>query len=250
MDPQTTIKFVDYPLYAVDFKQYAKRNSELYPTLRQKVNQVVAFPLKATALFFEALVQANWMTLTHMRISFFQNVLGYYGPLDKFRPPSDIYLAAFKVAFWILGTAWYTTKTTCELFVQKMWGDLNGKSLYYLQRFNPEIDMDHIQTKELVLNASKVPAEIQVDTLLQLFDQINFTDSKAPGYMKESSRMEYETTYTVAELRTSIAKYVHNVKNRVAFLGTPRPLIRQNSCAFINTSKMRRVFRSIKSLKN
>lgn len=224
MDPYTTIKLLDNPLYVVDFKQYAKKSSESHLTLRQRINHVATFPLKATTLFFEALVRANWMTLTHLRISFFQNVLGYYGPLSKFKPPSDIYLATFKVAFWILGTAWYTTKTTCDLFVQKMWGDRNDKSIHYLERFNPEIDMSHIQTKELVLDASKVPAEIQVDSLLTLFDAINFTVPNAPGYMAETSRVENKKTYSVEELRTSLAKYIYNVKNRVAFLGTPPAL--------------------------
>ncbi len=222
LDPKTTITLSVSPAYVIDFKKYAKKTTREQVQLEERIRQVVYFPIRITTIFFQALIEANWSSLTHMRISFFQNVLGYYGPLEKFKPPEDLHLVVFKIAFWVLGTAWYTTTRACDLFAQRMWGDQQfQKERHDLTRFNWEIDMSHICTKQKALNASHVPVELQVGTLLTIFDAINFTDPTAPGYMAPTSRQEGKTTYTVQELRTSLEKFIHDVNNRIAFLGTP-----------------------------
>lgn len=92
----------------------------------------------------------------------------------------------------------------------------------YLMQFAPqEINLLHLVAKKTSIDVSHVPANIQVSTLLNLYDQINFTNKDAPGYMPELARLEARKTFSVAELRQHLNVFVNNVNGRVPFLGTP-----------------------------
>ena len=80
-----------------------------------------------------------------------------------------------------------------------------------------ELDVDHIKTEELELDASAVPEDITVDTLASIFDKINFTNPRAPGYMANSTRRGFTPGQLKAQLRT----FIERVNRREPFLGTP-----------------------------
>lgn len=87
---------------------------------------------------------------------------------------------------------------------------------------DPLINTKHLKTKNQNIDVSGVPGEITVDSLVDIFNEINFTDPNRPGYMPELSRREGETIYTVPQLRNALEQnFVRRVNSREAFLGTP-----------------------------
>ena len=107
-------------------------------------------------------------------------MMGYYGSLSNFRPPENIYLAAFKVFFWAAAVFWCFTTTALRLLIDQMSPPSNT---FLTELAGGEINIEHLQTKELSIDVSGVPKEITVDTLTTLFDEINFSDRNKPGYM-------------------------------------------------------------------
>lgn len=211
----TTITFIKSPPYIVDFREFAPQSQKQeILALNQKVQRIALGSLQLIKHFFIALHEATYQTFSNAGISFKHIVLGYYGSLHNFRPPGDIYLAVFKVAYWILGMAWCLTTTTARLFVEKVSPTSNSS---VLSNFSKDLNVAHIKTNELSMDVSGVPKEIKVDNLAEIFDQINFTHSELPGYMVSTSRQEG----TEAQLKESLATFISNVNKRVAFLGTP-----------------------------
>ena len=74
---------------------------------------------------------------------------------------TDFYLAAFKVAFWVFGLG-YTFVATVSRTVIKEYFPANPEKL---RRFMPEgMDPRHIQSTEVTLDASRVPAVLNKST--------------------------------------------------------------------------------------
>lgn len=216
-----TIKLVENPIFTVDFKQFIEKEKQAeHLNLRQRVSAAAAFPFYLIKCFFIALAKAAYVTFKNSGVSFKYIVLGYYGSLRNFSPPADIYLAVFKVAFWILGMGWCLTKTTTRLFLERVAPD--SPSFSYLSNYSGnEIDVSHIKTSEVDLDISTIPDEIKIDNLAQMFDEINFADEKAPGYIGPASRQEGVQTYEIDELKKSLETFIEHLKKRKAFLGTP-----------------------------
>jgi hypothetical protein len=212
-----TIQYVDNPPFAINFRQYGKKVVEL--SVLQRVEKVVAQPFELTKFVFVAVVQSGRTTLGYSWISFKWIVLGHYGPLDDDRPPPhDLYLIVFKVVFWAMAILWCFTTTAFRLFLEQ----LDPPSKVFLTQFTGgEIDIEHLRTKELAIDVSAVPEDVTVDTLVTMFDVINFSQPNQPGYMAPSSRQEDTALYSVKELKEALSKYIANVKGRKAFLGTP-----------------------------
>jgi hypothetical protein len=210
----TKIVFIDAPKFEIDFRTF----DPLANIEDQKTQNVAQILFKLIPVIMTSMVKASWVTLTYSGVSFKQNVLGFYGAWENFRPPSDIYLAAFKVAFWALGLVWCATTTTVRFVIQ----DLFPTTPTFLASYASKgINIHHIRTNESGIDVSGVEAHVSVNDLLTIYDQINFADPSQPGYMKGSSRQEYTTIYTVPDLRQALVTFVNQVNGRVAFLGTP-----------------------------
>jgi hypothetical protein len=208
-----TITFIPNPPFSVDFKQY-REPEKVQETLT--VSGVAFRSLKLVALLFKAFGEAVFITLSYSGASFKQIVLGYYGKGIKF--PENGYLVVFKAAFWVLNLGWCVATTTLRLFIHKAY----PLSHEFLSKYSGgEINVAHIRTEEISIDVSGVDQSVTVDNLLQIYDEINFDDQEAPGYMSESSRKEEQKTYTKEELREGLEAFTRNVNGRVAFLGTP-----------------------------
>jgi hypothetical protein len=211
----TTITFIQQPPFVIDFKQYSKgvKSEE-----EQTVQNIVFKALKLIPVIVASLAQASYLTLKHSGSSFKVIVLGFYGDWSKFSLPRDFYLVVFKVAFWVLGLGWCTLTTTFRLTSEKLF----PASSQFLKNYaDGGIDVEHIKTNELGIDVSQVHADVQIDNLAQIFNEINFTARLKEGYMAPRSRQEGDTTYTEAELSAALNVFIDHVKNRVAFLGTP-----------------------------
>jgi len=210
----TTIVFIPEPKFEIDFRAFAP-SANIEDEKTQSVAQIL---FKLIPVIMASMVKASWVTLSYSGVSFKQNVLGFYGAWSKFHPPSDIYLAVFKVAFWALGLVWCATTTTIRFVMQ----DLFPTTSTFLASYATKgINIHHIRTNESGIDVSGVEAQVSVNDLLTIYDEINFNDPSQPGYMKDSSRQEYTTTYSVPDLRQALVTFVDNVNGRVAFLGTP-----------------------------
>ena len=223
-----SITFIEQPLFRVDFAQFSQGINEQQPqpSCLQRVERVAFSAIELVKSVFIAVTQSAYLTLSCAGTSFKYTVLGYYNGYWIRRGivrPSDIYLVAFKLIFWMAQTAWCFTATTARLLYQRLGDDSSSRALL-LSRFSKEgqIHVAHIQTNELAIDVSEVPADVTVDDLLGLFDQINFTDRRRPGYMAPSSRAEgRDIVYSVDELREALVTFIDYVNRRVAFLGTP-----------------------------
>lgn len=130
---------------------------------------------------------------------------------------SNIYVAAFTIVFWITIIGWGTLTTTVRLFKEKTFSNFT-----VLKQFaDNEINVNHIKTEEVRLDASSVPANIKVDDLKDIFKKINFTDKNAPGYMAPETRREMTGMFSSEELEGNLEKFIQRVGTREAFLGTP-----------------------------
>ncbi len=208
-----TITFIQDPLFSVDFRKY-RQAEKVQETLT--ASGVAFRSLKLVALLFKAFGEAVFITLSYSGASFKQIVLGYYGKGFKF--PENGYLVVFKAAFWVLNLGWCVATTTLRLFIHKAY----PQSHEFLSKYSGgEINVAHIRTEEISIDVSGVAQNVTVDNLLQIYDEINFDDQEAPGYMSESSRKEEQKTYTKEELREGLEAFTRNVNGRVAFLGTP-----------------------------
>jgi len=91
-----------------------------------------------------------------------------------------------------------------------------------LKGYSNELDMTHVRTKEIAIDSSRVPADVKVDKLLDILQEIDFTDVNALNYMSPSARQEGFINYTPKQLKENLTVFVNNIKGRVAFTGTPR----------------------------
>lgn len=206
---------IEYPNYTVYFD--VRQNNKKTTTL-EKVQACAQHSFQLLGIFFVSSKDALFRTLGSAGISFKYTVLGYYGSWSRIRFPENAHLIVFKIVFWVASMGWGIIATTSRLFLERA---STGHSLFLEQFASDEIDVAHIKTEESSLDASNVPSDIQVDTLLELFNAINFTDRNAPGYMAETARQEGDKTFIQEELRVNINNFIHRVNTREAFIGTP-----------------------------
>ncbi|MGL5627353.1 MAG: hypothetical protein ACRDDW_07605 [Candidatus Rhabdochlamydia sp.] len=203
--------------YIVHFNA-CKDNQEISLNTVKKTQECVQRSFQLLGVFFVALKDSVYKNIGNAGTSFKYIVLGYYGSLSDFRPPKDIYLAVFKIVFWVAAMGWGTIATTFRLFMERT---SPGHSLLLKQFVNDEINVDHIKTEELELDTSFVPLNIKVDVLKDLFKEINFTNKNAPGYMAPETRREITRIFSPEELEGNLEKFIQRVNTREAFLGTP-----------------------------
>lgn len=210
------ITFQIKPPFSVNFQEFRPASQNVASETKLKGLAYRCF--EQIQYFTQALGAASHLTLRNMGCSFKHIVLNHYGSWGDFALPS-VYIVAFKVCFWILAVGLCAAATTARLYLEKNRFQTESTSIdIYI---NDGIDPRHIKTSRLALNAVDVPAEIKVDGLMQIYDEINFSNPSAPGYMGPSSRQEGSKIYKVKKLRENLRVFIQKVKKREAFLGTP-----------------------------
>ncbi len=208
-----TIQFIENPPFVVDLTQYTRGKTPVKESTQLKKIGYV------TSTILSSFGRALFLTLSTSASSFKINVLGFYGSWTNFRLNQDIVLFLFKTIIWSGQLTWCAAVTTLRLANERF--APMEEQRHSLSHYNPEIDMGHIQTNELELNASSVPKNVKVSDLETFFDAINFKNKDHPGYIPPTSRREATTEYTVEELKEGLLNFTSKVNNRVAFLGTP-----------------------------
>jgi len=217
----TTIRFIQEPPYEVDFGRYRKNQPvQEAASVLERVKRAVASPFDLVKVVFVSVASAARVTLGSAGTSFKYIVLGYYEHLEHWDPPGDMYLVVFKVMFWIGAMGWSFVMTTARLLYKQTHSEADLRNFLAFFAGN-EIDLSHMEIKELEIDVREVPAGVTVNGLLQMFDQINFDRPQDPGYIAPLSRREGNTQYTVEELKTGLQTFIDHVNRRVPFLGTP-----------------------------
>lgn len=170
---------------------------------------------QAIATFSQKVLVASWnsawLTCSYAGRSFKHLILSSYGI-------TDIYLMAFKVAFWVFGLA-YTFVTSAVRMVAK---DYLPESSYALLRFLPEgIHVKHFQVLERSLDVTGVPQSIQIDNLQELFKAIEFDDPNKHEYCQPSFFAADGKQHTKQDLEEGLEAFIKNVKSRTPLIGTP-----------------------------
>lgn len=217
----TTITFIQKPAFIIDFSQYdspKKETPALPATLAEKIQNVLAFSLEGISYFFIALNRSIREEVKYLGTSFKAIVLDKSGLL---RNPKEIefILATLYTGVWIVGMGFNITLTTGRLWFQHFFPKITENEVKHY--IDSEMNVDHIKTEDLALNTSAVPPDITIDLLADILEEVNFDDPHTPGYMPPSTRKELHTTYTPAQLKSSLETFIKNVKNRTPFLGTP-----------------------------
>jgi len=173
--------------------------------------QNVALPtfLEYGKVFLVSAGEAFWMNVTYMPETF------------RMVFDSNIVLGEecmCRLGFWVVLNVIGLVTVTVYLFWQNMYA-MPGQLMNYV---DPQINPKHIKTKEARIDVSQIPDTIAVETLFEVFDDINFTDQSRPGYINALSQKEGAQTYSVEELRGFLSdNFVRRVRAREAFLGTP-----------------------------
>lgn len=198
--------------YQINFGKYLPQVEAIPDVdLSQRVHDAVKSLFHFIGVIFHATLDSAYATIRYSARSFRHLVFSSYGI-------TDLYLAAFKIAFWVFGLG-YTFVATASRTVIKEYFPENSE---HLSRYMPEgMDPHHIQSTEVTLEVSGVPEAIQVSNLLALFEEIEFEDSSKPEYIPLSFHAENGTVYTREELQESLNTFVTYVNERRAFLGTP-----------------------------
>lgn len=210
METKFCITLIDNPPYIVDFK-------DIKPEVKEQVVQSFLEKVKFIALAaIESVAMSAYLTLRHSGTSFKIVVLGMYGPI--IRIPSNLHLAAFKVAFWMAGLGWGFITTASRLFMNKV----NPETTWQLNLFaSSAINVDHIRTDESELDVSGVPDNVKVSDLAGIFKEINFNDPAKPGYFPPSTRVEEGSEISIEKLSKALDLFITRINTREPFVGTP-----------------------------
>jgi len=185
------------PPFSINFQKIKFSDNE--KKLIQKTRDVVLIAFQYVKFFFSSLYKSVILNLRYSLTSFRYIVIENI----KF---SNKYLGYF-LAFWgvvhiigiIGGTGFYFLK------------ELRSQVRCLIYYANKEININHIKTKDISIDISNVPENINVENLIKIFDEINFTNPNLPGYIKKAGNIKRENLIT----------FVRRIQQREAFLGTP-----------------------------
>jgi hypothetical protein len=206
-----TITFIQNPPFRVDFNQFQQK-----PDTVQKIKEIFSHSAFLIASVFVVFAQSTHSVFCSSGASFKQVVLGKYNTNSYALFPS-LHTLAFKVAVWAIFLCGSFASTFNKKFSERCLSQNKLLKGYA----SPEINLSHFKIKNQELDASQVPVTIQVSTLLDLFDQINFTRPLRPDYVPPSRRRPEGITIEPHDLRVGLATFVNNIIGRVPFIGTP-----------------------------
>lgn len=204
------------PSFQVDFNRFV-RGRERAPSSNRVIRAVVPI-FKAIRCLVFSFAQASCLTCKQLGTSFRVIVWEHDIYLGNM-VPSSLSMILLRTAVWVADVIRAVVMTTRRLYTEKMGGQQKQERLSFFQ--NDQINQQHMRTKELALDASKVSSAIRVDNLLAMLNEINFDVPHEPGYMPPGSRNESGRVFTRDELRAHLNTFIHNVNNRIPFLGTP-----------------------------
>ena len=210
------ITFINQPKFEVNFHEYS-------PAKEKELKQSPSIK-KITVVFFESVFNGIKSSKSYLWTIIKREVLGLENNVIKNVSP-NIVTTAFRVM--IAGVQYFfgLTVSILKMFHTNLKNENPQVSepKSKLDGFiNEEINPAHMVAISRELSDSHVPADVKVDDLLKIFDEINFKEPDQLGFMPESSRKEGNTVYSIETFKKHLGKFVKNVNQKTPFLGTPR----------------------------
>lgn len=91
----------------------------------------------------------------------------------------------------------------------------------YINHILYSVDTRHFYNQQLVALPAAVAPGCRVDELLELFDQVNFSDANAEHYADPATFEADTQTRSISRLKSMLTGFVRKVVNRTAYVGTP-----------------------------
>lgn len=204
-----SLNLIDHPPFAINFQ--AINNDRIANRgLIEKI-QNIALP---TILEYGRLLLVSAREGFWTNISYFPNILRTLFR-DNVQSGEDLLVRiGICVALHVIGFV------TITIYV--FWQNICSMPRQLASYVNQQINIKHFKIKATEIDVSQVPAEITVETLSQVFNEINFTNPRAPGYMSPASRDEDGHVYSGEELASFLNDhFIRRVREREPFLGTP-----------------------------
>ena len=199
------ITLIDNPRFDIALQREQEQIS-----LLKKIQNVAFAALKYLVTFLHAIEKSFYKNFRYIGQSFYQYVL-----LGGRQINHTFESLVLITVIWVCVVAYSILKTANRLFWEMNAADTGSPYLAYFA--NDKIDISHIKSKNMAIDASHVPQEVTITQLRTLFDQINFTRPDAPGYMAPASRQGQ----SVETLSGNLDLFISRVQHRVPFLGTP-----------------------------
>ena len=202
------IIFIKDPIYKKDFTEFLPKQFSIHsPT-----ESVLSVALRFFKILRDSTFEALSLTLRTVPSSFTHIVPDSFGS-------QHFYSLFFTLVYFVYCVGVTFIKTLFRLLENAYALPKEHSLSSFVSR---GIDLGHLRAKELCLDTTHVPGNVQVKDLLTLFEQINFDSPNAPNYMPPSARAENGMQHPVENLRKNLEKFVHNVNHRVPFVGTPK----------------------------
>jgi hypothetical protein len=204
------------PDFTIDYEKYSSPSNPDV-SLLERVRSAVVFPLSCVAAFALSLGRATRLTVWNAPISFLRIIVGYRG-VDPWDVPSGLKEVSSRIVRWVLGLGLNILKKTSEGVESRIhlqFGRLSQEEI------GPDLNLRHLRMQHREISITHVPEQVKIEKLMDLCKEINFTDPSLPGYMFPLTRREGSKDYTIEELEQGLARFIHHVRNRVPFIGTP-----------------------------
>jgi hypothetical protein len=200
---------VKFPVFVVNFPIITKKESSC--KLHIAIEIIKCFNL--------ALIEASIQTFNYSLLSFKEILIENSNLL--LTCPWEVYLIGVDIIFLAVKICCYFITSLGKSFINKFSKNLGYLIDYDIDDFNKEINFTHLKTNSLLLDTSHVSKEININHLLKLFDQVNFSQPNSAGYMPPTAYQEEKKIYSVIELKKGLEVFIDRIKNRQPFLGTP-----------------------------
>ena len=192
--------------------------------LLTKIKTVAVNSFLSITLLFSCLASSIYDEARFSGVSFKHLVLECYGPLKNYSLSLNTPFIILKLGVWILGMTANIVLTTGRRYIEKM--EKKSPFLIFQGYIDEGIDETHIRTNHVALDASSVPANINLESLMTLFNTFNFDDPQSVDYIQPSKMQQTEGNsvkkYSKEELRLHLETLIKRVNDRIPFIGTPK----------------------------
>lgn len=97
-------------------------------------------------------------------------------------------------------------------------------NLPYLMKHVMHFHKGHLIPKMTDLTIPPAPEGVQIETIITLFREINFTDSTQKNYINPVKVInEYQTNLTIEDLDKNLVTLCKNIREKTPYTGTPKP---------------------------
>jgi hypothetical protein len=216
-----SITFISEPQFVVQLGQKQSIDPK-EKTLNEIIQEVAIGCFEAIACLHRSINKTNYLIYTYGWRSFKRIGLGWTGKPSTSRIPLEAHLLLYRLTLWsALLTMAYVNNLWKNFIEEINRSEKVEREIAVSIYAGEEINLEHFAINQLELDDSNVPEEVKVESLLAIYNEINFSNPQALGYMKDTSRQEGTKIYSVVELKKGLEDFVQKVTHCEPFLGTP-----------------------------